>query len=58
MCADIYMYIHLARSLGFERTEPKDAPNNLRFRLVDTYTSVTAKHHEDEIITCTPNLDN
>ena len=47
-CADIYIY--LAHSLSFELTEPKDAPNIPRFRLVDMYTSVTDQYHKDEII--------
>ena len=47
-CADIYIY--LARGLGIQLTEPMDAPNIPRFRLVDMYTSVTDQHQKDEII--------
>ena len=47
-CADIYIY--LAHSLGFELTEPMDAPKIPRFRLVEMYTSVTDQHQKDEII--------
>ena len=47
-CADIYIY--LAHGLGFQLTEPMDAPNVPRFRLVDMFTSVTDQHHKEEII--------
>jgi hypothetical protein len=47
-CADIYIYP--SHGLGYECTEPIDAPNTPRSRLVDMYTSVTDKHHKDEII--------
>ena len=47
-CADIYIY--LAHGLDFQLTEPIDAPNIPRFRLVDMFTSVTDQHQKDEII--------
>lgn len=47
-CADIYIY--LAHGLGCELTEPIDAPNVPKFRLVDMYTSVTDGHQKDTII--------
>lgn len=47
-CADIYIY--LSRSLGCEFTEPIDAPNIPRFRLVDMYTSLTDSQHKELII--------
>ena len=48
MCADIYLY--LSQCLGCELTEPIDAPNIPRFRLVDMYTSVTDSRHKELMI--------
>ncbi len=48
MCADIYIY--LSRGLGCELTEPMDAPNIPKFRLVDMFTSVTDQAHKEIII--------
>ena len=48
MCADIYIY--LSRGLGCELTEPVDAPNIAKFRLVDMFTSVTDQAHKDTTI--------
>lgn len=48
MCADIYIY--LSQRLGYEFTEPIDAPNIPRFRLVDMYTSVTDSQHKELMI--------
>ncbi len=48
MCGDIYTY--LSQGLGPELTEPIDAPNISRFRLVDMFTSVTDAQQKDLII--------
>ena len=48
MCTDIYVY--LSQGLGPELTEPIDAPNISRFRLVDMFTSVTDAQQKDIII--------
>lgn len=48
MCADIYIY--LSRGLGCEVTDPIDAPNISKFRLLDMFTSVTDQDQKDTII--------
>ena len=48
MCANVYIY--LTHGLGFQLTEPMDALNIPRFRLVDMFTSITDQHQNDEII--------
>ena len=48
LCADIYIY--LSRGLGQDITEPVDAPNIPKFRLVDMYTGVTDQAHKEIII--------
>ena len=48
MCADIYIY--LSQTMDYEVTEPIDAPNIPRFRLVDMFTSVTDSRHKQLII--------
>ena len=48
MCGDICTY--LSQGLGPELTEPIDAPDISRYRLVDMFTSVTDAQHEDLII--------
>ena len=48
MCADIYIY--LVKGLRCEVTEPIDAPNIPKFRLVDMFTSVTDQPHKETTI--------
>ena len=48
MCADIYLY--LLKNLGDEFTEPIDAPNVPKYRMVDMYTSVTDQPQKELII--------
>ena len=49
MCADIYIFF--SHVLNYEQTEPIDAPNIPKFRLVDMYTSVSDDKHKQEMIT-------
>ena len=49
ICADVYLFFK--GELGDNITEPTDAPNLSRFRLVDVFTSVTDQHQKDGIIT-------
>ena len=48
MCAEVYIY--LSQGLGYEITEPIDAPNIPMFRLIDMFTSVTDRLHKETII--------
>lgn len=48
MCADIYIYF--SQTLGNDLTEPTDAPNIPRFRLVEMFTSVTEAKQKELII--------
>ena len=48
MCSNIYLYFKA--ELGEEFTEPTDAPDISRFRLVDMYTSIIDKDHKDSIL--------
>ena len=48
ICADIYLFIKA--ELGENITEPTDAPDLAKFRLVDVFTSVTDQHQKDGII--------
>ena len=49
MCADTYI-MYLVKGLGCEDTEPVEAPNIPKFRLVDTFTSVTDQPHKETMI--------
>ena len=48
VCADVYLFFKA--DLGDDITEPKDAPELSRFRLVDVFTSVTDEPQKDRII--------
>ena len=48
MCADIFLFFK--SELSDDITEPKDAPDLAKFRLVDVFTSVTDQHQKDGII--------
>ncbi len=48
MCSNIYLYFK--NELGEDFTEPSDAPDLSRFRLVDMYTSIIEKEHKDGIL--------
>lgn len=48
VCAETYMLFR--DSMGSNFTEPPDAPDMTRFRLVDMYTSATDKPIKDAII--------
>ncbi len=49
MCRYLHI-IYLSRGFGCELTEPVDAPNIAKFRLVDMFTSVTDQAHKDTTI--------
>ena len=48
VCADVYLFFK--SQLGEDITEPIDAPDLAKFRLVDVFTSVTDQHQKDGII--------
>ena len=48
MCSNIYLYFKT--ELGEDFTEPRDAPDLSRFRLVEMYTSVIEEDHKDSIL--------
>ena len=48
MCSNIYLYFKT--ELGEDFTEPRDAPDLSRFRLVDMYTSIIEGDHKDSIL--------
>lgn len=48
MCSTIYLYFKKELEDGI--TEPRDAPNLSRFRMVDMYTSIVTKEHRDSIL--------
>ena len=48
MCSSIYLYFKT--EMGEDFTEPVDAPDLSRFRLVDMYTSIIEKEHKENIL--------
>ena len=48
MCANIYLYFKIELQAGF--TEPMDAPDLSKFRIVDMFTSVVDEGQKDGII--------
>ena len=48
MCANIYLYFKIDLRAGF--TEPMDAPDLSKFRIVDMFTSVVDEGQKDGII--------
>ena len=48
ICADIFFYFK--SQLGEDITEPVDAPDLAKFRLVDVFTNVTDQSQKDRIL--------